>query len=92
MNNIQDKLNQTKQQVLDTLNSSEGLQIALYHLATMCAIVVGSVQYFVRAYNNNNGTEKVKNFTLTVLTFINNISGKLVQKIDTDVPDVEVAQ
>lgn len=92
MDNIQDKLNQTKQQVVDTLNQSEGLQIALYHLATVCAIVVGSVQYFVRAYNDNNGTEKVKNFTLSVLTFINNVSGKLLKEIDTDVTDVEVAQ
>lgn len=92
MDNIQDKLNQTKKQVIDALNQSEGLQTVLFYVATICGAVVGVVQFSVRAFNDNNGAEKVRNFTLTVLTFINNISGKLVQKIDTDVPDVEVAQ
>jgi hypothetical protein len=44
-----------------------------YNVATIAAIVVGVVQFFIRAFNENNGAEKVRNFALQSLKFIDNL-------------------
>jgi energy-converting hydrogenase Eha subunit G len=67
-------------------------QTLIYNVATISAIIVGVVSFMVRSFNQNNGKEKVKNITLTVLDKIDLIVLQMMDKIDTDVPDVEVAQ
>jgi len=62
------------------------------NVATICAIVVAVVTFSINAFNENNGAEKVRNFTLTVLKLINKIIAQITQKIDTDVPVQKVAQ
>lgn len=44
-------------------------QTLIFNVATISAIVVGVFQYAVRAFNENNGKEKVRNFILMVLKF-----------------------
>ena len=62
------------------------------NVATISAIIVGVVTFAVRSFNENNGSDKVRNLTLTVLEFIDKIIAQITSKLDTDVPVVEVAQ
>lgn len=48
----------------------------IYNVATIAAIVVAIVQFAIRAYNENNGNEKVRKVIQTVLQFVDT----LVQK------------
>jgi len=64
----------------------------IYNLATIAAIVVGVCQYLIRAFNDNNGADKTRKVIQTVLRFVDAIVDKLMPLVDTDVPDVEVAQ
>jgi hypothetical protein len=64
----------------------------VFNVATIAAIVVGIVQFSVRAYKENNGNEKVRKVIQTVLRFINTIVNQLLAVVDTDVPVVKVAQ
>ena len=61
------------------------------NIATIAAIVVGVYQFAVRAYNENNGNEKVRTMMQTVLQFVDTIVTKLQAVVDTDVPVVKVA-
>ncbi len=45
----------------------------VYNVATAAAIVVGVCQYLIRAYNANNGNEKVRKVIQTVLAFVDTI-------------------
>ena len=45
----------------------------VYNVATIAAIVVGVCQYLIRAYNDNNGNEKVRKVIQTVLAFVDTI-------------------
>jgi hypothetical protein len=62
------------------------------NVATISAIIVGIVSFMVRSFNENNGKEKVRNVTLTVLDKIDLMILKTMDIVDPDVPDVEVAQ
>jgi hypothetical protein len=62
------------------------------NVATICAIVVAVVTFAIKAFNDNNGAEVLRKFTIIVLDKIDLLVIKLMDKIDTDVPDVEVAQ
>ena len=42
----------------------------IYNVATIAAIVVAMIQFTIRAYNENNGNEKVRKVMQTVLHFI----------------------
>ena len=42
----------------------------VYNVATICAIIVGVTQFAIRAFNENNGKEKVRNLTIEVLNKI----------------------
>ena len=64
----------------------------ILNVATIAAIAVGIVQFAVRAYKDNNGTEKTRKVIQTVLQFVDTIVGKLLPLVDTDVPVVKVAQ
>lgn len=70
------------------------------NIATISAIIVGVVSFAVRSFNENQGSEKVRGFILTVLNKIEYISAYIKGQIVplrlpqqyNDVPDVEVAQ
>jgi hypothetical protein len=55
------------------LFASKFIQTLLFNVATIAAIVVGIVQFTVRAYQENNGPEKTRKVIQTVLMFIDNI-------------------
>ena len=68
----------------------------IYNVATICAIVVGLSQFLIRAYNDNNGNEKVRKVSQTVLVFINTNTERLLAQLTepeaTPVPVQKVAQ
>lgn len=70
---------------------SKFYQTLILNVATISAIVVGIIQFAVRSYQENNGTEKIRKVTLTVLAFIDKIVKQLQQELNTDVPVVKVA-
>lgn len=43
------------------------------NVATISAIVVGVVQFFIRSFNENNGREKVRVATLQFLKFVDTL-------------------
>ena len=49
------------------------IQTLLFNVATIAAIVVGIVQFAVRAYKENNGNEKVRKVMQIVLQFVDKI-------------------
>jgi hypothetical protein len=67
-------------------------QTLVYNVATISAVVVAVVTFAVRKFNENNGKEKVKNITLTVLDKLDHLIIKTMDIVDPDVPDVEVSQ
>lgn len=70
------------------LFASKFTQTLLFNLATISAIVVGIVQFAVRAYNENNGNEKVRKVMQTVLVFINTNSERLMVQLTEPVVTV----
>lgn len=62
------------------------------NVATISAIIVGIVSFMVRSFNENNGKEKVRIMTLTVLDKFDYLILKVMDMVDTYVPDEEVAQ
>ena len=64
----------------------------ILNVATIAAIVVGIVQFLVRAYKENNGAQKTRKVIQTVLQFVDKIVSQLLPLVDTDVPVVKVAQ
>ena len=73
------------------LFASKFYQTLILNVATISAIIVGIIQFAVRSYQENNGTEKIRKVTLTVLAFIDKIVKQLQQELNTDVPVVKVA-
>ena len=68
-------------------------QTLILNVATIAAIVVGIVQFAVRAYKENNGAEKARKVMQTVLVFINtNTERLMVQLTEPSVPVTKVAQ
>jgi len=55
------------------LFASKFYQTLVFNVATIAAIVVGLYQFAVRAFNENNGSEKVRKLIQTVLQFVNTI-------------------
>ena len=74
------------------LFASKFYQTLILNVATISAITVGIIQFAVRSYQENNGTEKIRKVIQTVLAFIDNIVKQLQQELNTDVPVVKVAQ
>jgi len=74
------------------LFASKFIQTLMFNLATIAAIVVAIVQFSIRAWNDNNGAEKTRKVMQTVLRFVDKIVGQLQAFVDTDVPQVKVAQ
>ena len=48
-------------------------QTLILNVATIAAIVAGTLQFLVRAYKENNGPEKVRKVMQTVLKFVDSI-------------------
>ena len=71
--------------------ASKFYQTLVFNIATIAAIVVGIVQFSVRAFNENNGAEKTRKVIQTVLQFVDTIVAQLQAVVDTDVPQVKVA-
>ena len=72
--------------------SNKFTQTLILNVATIAAIVVGLSQFLVRAFNDNNGQEKTRKVMQTVLASIDKIVAQLQALVDTDVPQVKVAQ
>ena len=49
------------------------IQTLLFNIATISAIVMAIVQFAIRAYNENNGNEKVRKVMQTVLAFVDTL-------------------
>lgn len=79
-------------QLIMKLFASKFYQTLVFNVATLAAIVVGIVQFAVRSFNENNGKERVRKVTQTVLRFVDTIVGQLLVLVNTDVPVVKVAQ
>lgn len=45
----------------------------VHNIATISAIVVGVIQFFIRSFNENNGREKVRVATLQFLKFVDTL-------------------
>jgi sensor domain CHASE-containing protein len=73
------------------LFASKFYQTLVLNVATIAAIVVGLVQFAVRAYNENNGEEKTRKVIQTVLQFVNTIITKLQAQLNSDVPVAKVS-
>ena len=73
------------------LFASKFYQTLVLNVATIAAIVVGLVQFAVRAYNENNGEEKTRKVMQTVLQFVNTIITKLQAQLNSDVPVAKVS-
>jgi hypothetical protein len=67
-------------------------QTLILNVATIAAIVVGIVQFSVRAYKENNGPEKVRRVMQNVLKFVDTIVGNLQYQLNTGVSVEKVAQ
>ena len=74
------------------LFASKFYQTLVLNVATIAAIVVGIVQFLVRAYKENNGPEKTRKVMQTVLQFVDKIVEQLQAQLNTDVPLVKVAR
>ena len=74
------------------LFASKFYQTLILNVATIAAIVVGIVQFAVRAYKENNGAQKTRKVIQTVLQFVDTIVGDLQYQLNTGVPVVKVAQ
>ena len=55
------------------LFASKFYQTLVFNVATIAAIVVAIVQFAIRAYNENNGNEKIRKVMQTVLRFADTI-------------------
>ena len=67
---------------------SKFYQTLVFNVATICAIVVGLSQFAVRAYNDNNGTEKLRKVTIRVLFFVNTLTSKVYASLSHELPEV----
>ena len=74
------------------LFASKFYQTLIFNVATISAIVVGIIQFAVRSYKENNGTERIRKMIQIVLKFINRIVGDLQYQLNTGVPVAKVAQ
>ena len=74
------------------LFASKFYQTLIFNVATISAIVVGIIQFAVRSYKENNGTERIRKMIQIVLKFIDRIVGDLQYQLNTGVPVTKVAQ
>ena len=68
------------------LFASKFYQTLVLNVATIAAIVVGLYQFAVRAFNENEGPQKVRHVIRIVLLFVDTIITKLQVQLYSDVP------
>ena len=64
----------------------------IFNVATIAAIVVGTVQFLVRSFKENNGPEKTRKVIQTVLQFVDTIVEHGKVYFADPVPVAKVAQ
>ena len=74
------------------LFASKFYQTLVLNVATIAAIVVGLYQFAVRAFNENEGPEKVRHVIRIVLLFVDTIVTQLQVQLYSDVPVAELVQ
>ena len=62
----------------------------IYNIATIAAIVVGLSQFLIRAWNENNCSEKVRQFLIQTLRLINASIALIYENLNHEVPAVTV--
>lgn len=62
------------------------IQTLVFNVATIAAIVVGIVQFAVRAWNENNCSEKTRKLTIRVLFFVNTLTSKVYASLNHELP------
>ena len=67
---------------------SKFYQTLVFNVATIAAIVVGLSQFLIRAYNDNNGNEKLRKVTIRVLFFVNTLTSKVYASLSHELPEV----
>jgi hypothetical protein len=73
------------------LFASKFYQTLVLNVATIAAIVVGLCQFAVRAFDENDGAEKVRHVIRIVLLFVDTIVTKLQVQLYSDVPVEQVS-
>ena len=62
------------------------------NVATISAIVVAVIQFTIRAYNENDGSAKVRKFINKVLFIVNRFTSFVYESVNTDVETVPAIQ
>ena len=70
---VENSLHSPSPQKTMKLFASKFYQTLVFNVATIAAIVVGIVKFGIRAYNDNNGNEKVRKVMQTVLQFVDTL-------------------
>jgi hypothetical protein len=73
------------------LFASKFYQTLVLNVATIAAIVVVLYQFAVRAFDENDGAEKVRHVIRIVLLFVDTIVTKLQVQLYSDVPVEKVS-
>ena len=66
-----------------------------YNVATIAGFIVGVSQFLIRAFNENDGANKVRKSVNQTLLFVNKVSSSAYEKTKVDVvetPKVEVTK
>jgi hypothetical protein len=65
----------------------------VYNVATICGIIVGVIQFLIRAFNENNGAAKVRKIVNQTLNLINQFTSFVYQQVNKDMlPEVKKTQ
>ena len=56
----------------------------VYNIATIAAVVVALSQFVIRAWNENNCSDKVRQFTIKSLHFVNTITSEIYNNLNHD--------
>lgn len=75
---------QTLKQYYNQVYTSRFIQVLIYNVATIAAVVVGIFQFLVRAWNENECGQKVKAVINKILRFIPGVTSKLYTFLNQD--------
>jgi hypothetical protein len=68
------------------LFASKFTQTLIFNVATIAAIVVGIVQFTVRAWNENNCNAKVRQFVIQTLRAMNTVTALIYENLSHELP------
>lgn len=55
------------------------------NIATIAAIFVGTIQFFIRSFNENNGSDKVRKFINQTLFVVNRFTALVYEVVNANV-------